>query len=192
MFEFRYSTFFKMLLLTVCAFGGCDYLARLDKLKGELADLNSEAGPVHEEAESRRLEWEEIKETKGRLDALVKHEADLVKQHEMLLQKERRLSAEISYESSSMTAVVEKVRAAAAGTMITELRLSGRSSLHNAKILKVHEDSIAFMHEDGVAGLRASAEELPPNFAQDYDLGANSISQMLQKLLKESSTNVSK
>lgn len=180
----RFSTLLKALLLFACIFGGCDYLSKLDKLKADLADLKSRAAAAQETRAQLQQEWKEIKQAKDQLDVLTKHEEELLKQRDQLDLKERNLTAAIKYLADSMTTAVEQARTAAIGTVIPELKLVGRPTLHNAKIFKINDDSISFIHEDGVANLKASAEELPPEYVLKYDLGVNSVSRALQKLLK--------
>ena len=88
----------------------------------------------------------------------------------------------VSDLAESLMATVEKVRASALGSIIPDLKLEGRPSLHNAKIFKITDDSISFLHEDGVANLRATTDELPPELVKKYDLGANSLRNRLQTL----------
>lgn len=185
MFEFRFHTLLKAMLALACVLGGCEYLSRLNKLKAELAEVKDLAGQAREAAEQREKEWSEIKRAKDKLDELAKRESELLKHQDLLDQKERRLTGEIKYLSASMTTAVENARTAAVGSLIPELRLHGRSTLRNAKILKITNDSITFLHEDGVANLSVTAEELPADLVQKDDLGPNSIFKGLQRLEKD-------
>lgn len=185
MFEFRFSSFLKALLLLACIIGGCDYLAKLDKLKAELAELKSQAGTALETAELRRQEWTEIKAAKDKLDQLEARMTEVIRQRDLLDTKERKLTGEIKYMADSVAAAVENTRTRAIGTVIPELRLPGRSTLYNAKIFKINDDSISFLHEDGVANLQAKTEELPVEFVKKYDLGPKSIHVGLLRLLDE-------
>jgi len=190
--EFRFITFVKALLLLACVLGGCDYLSKLDKLKSDLVELKAQAAAARETAELRRQEWSELKTAKDKLDQLVQHEAELVKKRDLLDTQERRLTGDIRYLTDSMAAVLEKTRSSAIGTVIPELKLTGRPTLHNAKIFKISDDSISFLHEDGVANLNVKTDELPPEFVQRYDLGTKSIAQGLRKLLKDLSAESTK
>lgn len=190
--EFRFITFVKALLLLACVLGSCDYLSKLDKLKSDLVELKAQAAAARETAELRRQEWSELKTAKDKLDQLVQHEAELVKKRDLLDTQERRLTGDIRYLTDSMAAVLEKTRSSAIGTVIPELKLTGRPTLHNAKIFKISDDSISFLHEDGVANLNVKTDELPPEFVQRYDLGTKSIAQGLRKLLKDLSAESTK
>lgn len=185
MFEFRFFSLLKALLVLACVLGGCEYLSKLDKLKAELAEVKSQANTARETAELRRLEWTEIKTAKDKLDQLAAHMAEIIRQRDLLDTQERKLTGEIRYMADSMTAAVEKVRSAAIGTEIPELRLAGRPALHNSKILRITDDSISFLHEDGVAGLHVKTDDLPMEFVQKYDLGTKSIHKGLQRLKDE-------
>ncbi|WP_395744453.1 hypothetical protein [Prosthecobacter sp.] len=185
MFEFRLNSLIKALLLLACILGGCDYLSTLDKLKAELADLNARNAVARETLELRRQEWTELKAAKDKLDQLLKHEQDLIRQRELLDTQDRRLTADVKYLADSMTVLVEKVRTSAIGAVIPELKLANRPPLHQAKIFKITDDSISFLHEEGAANLKVLPEELPPELVQKYDLGPKSISLRLRNLLKE-------
>jgi len=185
MFEFHYSTFLKAILMLACVLGGCEYLSKLDRLKAELAEVKELAGPARETAELRKQEWNEIKRAKDKLDALAQREEELRNQKDMLDQKERKLTGEIKYLAASMESTVEKVRKADVGTAMAELKLPERAALQNAKILKIHDDSITFLHEDGVANLKLQAYELPKELIAKYDLGTSGFVKSLQRLEKE-------
>jgi hypothetical protein len=183
-FEFRFSTLIKGIVLLAAIVATGDYFHQLNKLKAELAEKTTQAASTHELVVLRQQEWTELKAAKDKLDQLLKHEADLIKQRDLLDKKETKLKVEIKYQADSMAAAVEKARTTAIGTLIPELKLTGRPTLHNAKIFKITDDSIAFLHEDGVANLHATTEELPPELVKAYDLGPNSIAHKLLKLLK--------
>ncbi len=183
MSEFRFSTFLKALLLFAAVLGGFDYLSKFDKLKTELAELKTQAETARENAELCRQDWTEIKTAKDKLDQVEARMAEIIRQRDLLDAKERKLSGEIKYLADSMTVAVEKTRLSAIGTVIPELRLPGRPALLNAKIFKINEDSISFLHEDGVANLHLNSDELPMEFAQKYDLGPKSIHKGLQGLM---------
>ncbi|WP_395733210.1 hypothetical protein [Prosthecobacter sp.] len=185
MFEFRFSSFLKALLFLACIIGGCDYLAKFDKLKAELAELKSQADTARETVDLRRQEWTEIKTAKDKLDQLEARMTEVLRQRDLLDTKERKLTGEIKYMADSMAAAVENTRKSAIGTVIPELRLSGRSALHNAKIFKINDDSVSFLHEDGVANLQAKTDDLPTELVQKYDLGPKSIHGGLQHLMNE-------
>lgn len=185
MFEFRFSSFLKAMLLLACVIGGCDYLVKLDKLKADLAELKSQADTARETADLRRQEWTEVKTAKDKLDQLEARMTEVIRQRDLLDAKARKLTGEIKYMADSMAAAVENTRTSAIGTVIPELRLPGRTALHNAKILKINDDSISFLHEDGVANLQAKTDELPMDFVQKYDLGPKSIHGGLQHLVEE-------
>ncbi|MCB1278374.1 hypothetical protein [Prosthecobacter sp.] len=185
MFQFDYSTLFKAILLLALVLGGCEYLNRTDKLKERLAELNATLPQLKETAGLRSQEWAELKAAKDKHDALLKREQTELARKDLLDQKQRKLEGEIKYLSASMKTIVEKVRADAIGTTIVELKLPGRPALKNAKILKISDDSITFLHEDGVANLKVKAEELPSEFVQKFDLGPGSISRRLLRLMDE-------
>ena len=182
MFEFRFSTFLKFLLLFAAVLGGCEYLSRTDQLKARLAEAQSLATPAKETAEARRQEWAQLKSARDKLDDVMKREQAALRQRDLLDQQQRRLEGEIKYLAGSMTAIVAKVRSAAIGSEIKELKLPDGGSLQNTKILKIDDGSISFLHADGVANLRVKAEELPRELVEQYDLGPNGLAARLRRL----------
>ena len=185
MFEFRFSSFLKALLLLACIIGGGGYLVKLDKLKAELAELKSLADTARETADLRHQEWTEIKTAKDKLDQLESRMTEVNRQRDLLDTKERKLTGELKYMAASMAVAVENTRKFAIGTVLPELRLPGRSALHNVKIFKINDDSVSLLHEDGVANLQAKTDELPLEIVQKYDLGPKSIHGGLQHLIDE-------
>ncbi|WP_395753503.1 hypothetical protein [Prosthecobacter sp.] len=184
MFDFRASTLIKIILVFAALLAVADYFYQRDKLQTELAEMKTRSSDLHETLLARQQEWAELKSAKDKLDQLSKHEQDLISQRDLLDQKEKKLHVEIKYLADSMATTAEKARTAAIGSLIPELKLLNRPTLHNAKIFKITDDSISFLHEDGVANLKATAEELPPDLQQKFDLGPGSIARQLAKLLK--------
>ena len=121
MFEFRFSTFLKFLLLLAAVLGGCEYLSRTDKLNAQLGDVRSLAASTKETVEARRLEWTQLNSAKDKLDAAMNREKAALQQRDELDQKQRKLEGEIKYLAGSMTAIVAKVRSAAIGSEIKEI-----------------------------------------------------------------------
>ncbi|HRH96765.1 MAG TPA: hypothetical protein PLB55_12560 [Prosthecobacter sp.] len=182
MFEFRFSTFLKFLLLLAAVLGGCEYLSRTDKLNAQLDDARSLAASTKETVETRRQEWTQLKSARDKLDAALKREKETLQQRDELDQRQRKLEGEIKYLAGSMSEFVAQVRAADIGSEIKELKLPEGGRLQNAKILKIDNGSISLLHENGVASLRVSADELPADLVKKFDLGTNSIAERLQQL----------
>jgi len=184
-FEFHYSTFLKFLLLLAAVLGGCEYLSRTDKLNAQLGEAHSLVASAKEIAEARRLEWTQLKSARDKLDAALKRENAALQQREELDQKQRKLEGEIKYLAASMTDIVAKVRSAGINSVIEKVNLPEREGLKNARILKIDDVAISFLHEDGVANLNVKAEELPAEFINKYDLGSNGTAKRLQHLVSE-------
>ena len=182
MFEFHYSTFLKFLLLLAAVLGGCEYLSRTDKLNAQLGEAHSLVASAKEIAEARRLEWTQLKSARDKLDAALKRENAALQQRDKLDQKQRKLEGEIKYLAASMTDIVAQIRTAAIGSVIKELKLPDGGSLQNTKILKIDDNSISFLHNDGVANLKVSTEKLPQELIEKYDLGTNGLAKSLQLL----------
>ena len=98
MFEFRFSSFLKALLLLACIIGGGGYLVKLDKLKAELAELKSLADTARETADLRHQEWTEIKTAKDKLDQLESRMTEVNRQRDLLDTKERKLTGGYNFQ----------------------------------------------------------------------------------------------
>jgi|UniRef100_UPI003784C025 small-conductance mechanosensitive channel len=183
MFEFRLGSFLlKALLLVSCALGGYEYYSRVEQMKIEIADKKNTAQEKKDAVSSLKSLWQELETAQSQIKVLQKREEAELKQRDQIDQLERKLSGEIKYLALSMHDTVEKARAAAVGTMARELSLSGRPALQNAKILKIEDIAITFMHDDGVANLRLQVDELPPEMIQKFDMGLSGLAKQLRRL----------
>ncbi len=182
MFDFHFSSLIKPLLLLVLVLGGCEYLSRIDKLKLQVVDLQTVAAQTKETAGLRMQELTQLKSAKDKFDEADKRKKSALLERDALNQKQRKLESEIKYLAASMVETVDKVRATAKGSVIAELKLPERESLHDARILKIDEGSISFLHQDGVANLRLKTEELPIELVKKFDMGPNGIGKRLQRL----------
>lgn len=186
MFEFRLGSFIlKAMLLIACVLGGYEYYSRVEQLKIEVADKKNIAQEQKDAAVALKAAREEMTTVQGQVNDLQRREEAALLQRDQIDQLERKLSGEIKYLALSMLDTVEKARAAAVGAMAKELRLSGRTALQNAKILKIEDDSITFMHEEGVASLRLQVDDLPTEMIRKFDMGGDSISKRLQRLANQ-------
>lgn len=185
MFELRFRTVFIILLLISGIMGATDYSSETDRLEMELAEAQTRVARTHEAASLRQQEWKDIQNARIQLAELMKRGEELLKQRDLLETKERKLTVEINYLAESLATTVEKTRSKAIGSVISELQLADRPTLHNAKIFKITQDSISFIHEDGAANLRATTEELPPELVQKYDLGSDTLVKRLQNLKED-------
>jgi hypothetical protein len=183
MFEFRFGSFLlKALLLVSCTLGGYEYCSRVEQLKIEIADKKNIAQENKAAVSSLKSLWQERETAQSQIKVLQKREEAELKQRDQIDQLERKLSGEIKYLALSMHDTVEKARAAAVGTMSRELSLLGRPALQNAKILKIEDNAITFMHDDGVANLRLQVDELPPEMIQKFDMGSSGLAKQLRGL----------
>jgi hypothetical protein len=185
MFEFRLgSCLLKALLLIACVLGGYEYYRRVELLKVGIAEKKNLAQEKKDAASALKSVWEELETVQGQIKDLLKREEAELRQRDQIDPLERKLSGEIKYLAPSMLNAVGKARAAAVGTVVQELRLPGRPVLKNAKILKIEDNSITFLHEDGVANLRLQADDLPAEMIQQFDMGSNGLAKQLRRLVE--------
>jgi len=178
----RSGCFLKILLLLVVIVGAWEYWSWIEKTKARVAEIRILSAEVTQRLSERQKTWSEIEQATSEVLALRKREEAANKQRDQLGAQERRLTGDINYLALSMHEAVEKVRKAAIDTKVEELKLEGSESLKNARILKVTDNSITFLHEDGVANIQIETDKLPSDWLQRYDLGSGSVRNGLKRL----------
>lgn len=185
MIEFRFSTFLKFLLVVAAIIGGCDYLSRTDRLSARLSELKSQSLQIRQAVDERKQEWHGLQIASDKVKSILHREQELQKQQDALGQKQRSLEGQIYYLSAAMDEAVKQVRSQAIGTLLPELRIPDREFLRNTRILKIDDNSITFLHQDGVANLHLESSSLPQDMVVKYDLGESGISRHLHQLVQQ-------
>lgn len=94
--------------------------------------------------------------------------------------KQRLIEGDLKYLVKSMPSTVQKVRDGAMGKEYPELKLLNGKVLKGAKMRKVEDLSISFIHSEGIGSI--PAEDLPTEMLAQFDVGDNSIVKRLNKL----------
>ena len=179
----RSGCFFKGLLFFLVLVGAWEGWSWLEAKKSRLTGVRAQSVTTTETLEKLQKEWKTIEQAQTELKALRKREDKATQTRDRISEQQRRLTGEIKYLALSMQETVGKVRKAAIDTKVAELKIEGQATLTNARILKITDDSITFLHEDGVANLQLKAAELQPEFIAKFDIGPNSIHAKLNRLL---------
>lgn len=180
----RSGCFFKGLLFLLVLIGAWEGWSWLETKKSRLAEIRAQGTKISETMASMQKKWKAIELAQTDLKVLRQHEGRVQKERDKISEQQRRLTGEIKYLALSMREAVTKVRTAAVDTKVEELKLMGRASLTNARILKITDDSITFLHEDGVANLKLESAELPEPLAKKFDIGPSGLSTRLERLDK--------
>jgi SUMO ligase MMS21 Smc5/6 complex component len=178
----RTGCFLKILLLLAVIVGAWEYWSWVEKTKARVVEIRTLLAEVTQMLSERQKTWSEIEQATSEVRALRKREDLAIMRRDQLGAQLRRITGDIKYLSLSMQEAVEKVRKAAIGTQVEELKLEGRESLKNARILKITDNSVTFLHEDGVANIQIETDKLPSEWLQRYDLGSASMRKRLKQL----------
>lgn len=180
--QMRTGCFLKILLLLAVIVGAWEYWSWVEKTKARVVEIRTLLAEVTQMLSERQKTWSEIEQATSEVRALRKREDLAIMRRDQLGAQLRRITGDIKYLSLSMQEAVEKVRKAAIGTQVEELKLEGRESLKNARILKITDNSVTFLHEDGVANIQIETDKLPSEWLQRYDLGSASMRKRLKQL----------
>lgn len=181
----RSGCLLKGLLLLLAIVGVWEACTWFEAKRRRLAEVKAQTVSISGTLADLEKKWKTIKQAQTDLKALRQREDEAHNAQDRISEQRRRLTAEIKYLALSMREAVTKVRKAAIDTRVAELKLEGRASLSNARILKITDDSITFLHEDGVANLKLESEQLPESLTQRFDIGPEGITARLERLLKD-------
>jgi len=181
----RSGCFFKGLLFLLVLIGAWEGWSWLETKQRRLTEIRTQQSKATEALEKLTEQWAAIERAQTELKALRERENEANQASDKISETERRLTGEIKYLALSMREAVTKVRKAAIDTKVAELKIEGQATLTTARILKITDDSITFLHEDGVANLRVQTKDLPSQFTEMYDLGPSGLARRLQLLESE-------
>ena len=180
----RSGCFFKGLLFLLILVGAWEGWSWLEAKQRRLTEIRTQQSTATEALEKLTEQWAAIERAQTELKALRKRKNEANQASDKISETERRLTGEIKYLALSMREAVTKIRKAAIDTRVNELKLEGRPSLTNARILKITDDSITFLHEDGVANLKLESDQLPETLTRRFDIGPKGITASLERLEK--------
>jgi hypothetical protein len=156
------------------------YLEKVDKANADFQNAKLITDQAHESlrtrhemAESRKklaasynTMLQKIQAAETRLKSLEQIQADADK-------KQRSVEGELKYWIGAMPGIRQKVWQAAAGAKLGDLVLQSGKTLKNAEIRKVEEQSISFIHSEGIGTI--ALDELPKELIARFDLGDASM-----------------
>lgn len=169
-------TFVKILLFLAAvggAFYGADCYHKIDKAKTELEELRPELSQTKESLAYSKDAWEKYAALKIKADQAAATTAALKQQQETGEQNLKTALSEFTVMAASMNDAANKVRTNEAGLTFPEIKLADGRILTNAKVRKIEETQVSFMHSAGMGTVPAS--QLPPALLEQFDLGASSL-----------------
>lgn len=169
-------TFVKILLFLAAvggAFYGADCYSKIENAKSELADLRPAIIQAKESLAYSKDAWEKFAAIKIKADQAAATTAALKQQQES---GENKLKAALEQFTALATATneaVNKVRTSEAGLASPEIKLTDGRILKNAKVRKVEETQVSFMHSEGIGSVPVA--QLPASLLEQLDLGNSSL-----------------
>lgn len=109
---------------------------------------------------------QKIQSAEARMKTLEQTQADADK-------KQRSVEGDLKYWIGAMPAIRQKVWQAAASSKLGDVTLQSGKILINAEIRKVEDDSISFIHSEGIGSI--TLESLPKDLIARFDLGGSSL-----------------
>jgi hypothetical protein len=169
-------TFLKILLFLAVvggAFYGADCYRKIENTKSELTDLRPALIQAQEALSYSKDAWEKYDALKSKADQAAATTATLQQQKE---DGEKKLKAALEQFSALATALneaVNKVRTNEASLSFPEIKLTDGRVLKDAKVRKVEETLVSFMHSAGIGSVPIT--QLPPSVLEQLDLGTTSL-----------------
>lgn len=172
-------------ILGVLGFGAY-YFHSEDTANTRLEETKSKLIALSDTMVRRKEWWDKIeviqKKTAlnvGLADRLAADLTKLTTPKEDILNKQRKLEVEFNYIVKSMRETVDRIRQKAIGSEFPEIILTNGKILRNAKLRKIEDDSLSFVHSDGIG--KTNLELLPANIIEMFDLGPNGLALNLEQ-----------
>ncbi len=169
-------TFVKILLFLAAvggAFYGADCYRKIENAKSELTDLRPAVSQTKEALAYSKDAWEKYEALKIKADQAAATTAALKQQRES---GENKLKAALEQFTALATATneaVNKVRTGEASLAFPEIKLTDGRILKDAKVRKVEETQVSFMHSEGIGSVPVA--QLPASVLEQLDLGNSSL-----------------
>ena len=155
----------------------------VDRVNADLIDLKNNLFQMESATENLRTEWAKVEALLAKLRVAQAKGGPIQQRKEELQKKIRGLEGEFRYLVSSTRAAVDKVRENAPGEVYPEVNLANGKVFKDAKIRKVEEDQISFIHSDGIG--YASFDILPADLLKKFDLGPGGLAVALKNAEQE-------
>ncbi len=169
-----------IIALAVAGLFGFRYLEQVDAANNALVDTQLALRQAKESLEGRK-ELGAVVDVAAQKLVLAKQKQKDAEQAQIEADKKQRLvEGDLRYTIKSMNEAVEKIRADAVGCEITEVVLLNGTVFKNAKIRKVDDNSISFLHSIGISSV--PVEQIPLEFVEKFDMGPRSIVAQLEQL----------
>lgn len=169
-------TFIKIILFLAAvggAFYGADCYHKIEKAKAELVQLRPEFSQTQESLAYSKDAWIKYEALKIKADQAAAATASLKQQQESGEKNLKTALEEFTVLAASMNDAANKVRTNEAILTFPEIKLTDGRILTDAKVRKIEETQVSFMHSAGMGTVPTS--QLPPSLLEQFDLGSSSL-----------------
>jgi hypothetical protein len=169
-------TFVKIILFLAAvggAFYGADCYHKIEKTKTELLQLRAEFPQTQESLAYGKDEWIKYEALKIKADQAAATTAVLKQQKENGGENLKVALEEFTILAAAINDAANKVRTNAASLTFPEIKLTDGRILKDAKVRKIEETQVSFMHSAGMGNVPTS--QLPPSLQEQFDLGTSSL-----------------
>lgn len=177
------STFWKLsIYLTIIgsAYSGWQYYSNVQKARVDVAQLTDQLNQSREFLQYQKQSWDKIEAARARLAEATAKKSALLQKKEELEVKSRSLEGEFKYLVKSTAEAVEKARVGGVNLTYPEVKLTDGKILKDAKIRKVEDRQISFIHTDGIGSI--PYDLLPDELRTKFDMGNSSLAVELATL----------
>ena len=169
-------SFIKILLFLAAvggAFYGVDCYRKIENAKSELADLRPVFIQTQEALAYSKDAWEKYEPLKIKAGQAAATTATLKQQQENGETKLKAALEQFTALATAMNEAVNKVRTNETSLSFPEIKLTDGRVLKDAKVRKVEETQVSFMHSAGIGSVPVT--QLPPSLLDQLDLGSASM-----------------
>ncbi len=162
---------------------GMQYFQGVDDANRSLQDIKDKLTQMRESVKHIKGEWERVEGNINRAQAAQAKSTPFATKRDELQSKYRGLEGDFKYLVKSMRTIVDKARVDGVGASYPEIKLSNGKILKDAKIRKIEESQITFIHADG-SGV-VTFDLLPDEISGKFDLGPNGLANSLAAAEKD-------
>ncbi|MBE7493346.1 MAG: hypothetical protein HS117_00215 [Verrucomicrobiaceae bacterium] len=182
----EYAKFWVLLFFVSVVAGGFtlqQHFQAVDRLNAEVLSIRGNVGQTNSSTDRLKQEWAKVEVLVQRLQAANAKNASLQQQRDELKVKLRSLEGDFKYLLSSVRDAVDKVRANAPGEVYDEVVLADGRVLKSAKIRKVEDAQISFIHSEGISAI--THDMLPESIRSRFDLAPDGLLASLKQTDQE-------
>ncbi len=173
----KFWTAIILVSLIAAVVSGMQYFQGVDDANRSLQETKGKLTQMRESVKHIKGEWERIEAFISRAQMAEARSAPFSAKKEEMQKRFRGFEGEFKYLVKSMRSLVDNARTIGVGSSYPEIKLHNGKVLKDAKILKIDDGQINFIHSDGVG--MVAYDLLPDDICEKFDLGPNGLANSL-------------